>query len=347
MTPQPIDQKEIIGDGGKPKAGGLTCANVTCTETVASLEQLLDKAAVKFSRMERHYRQQRDSLASKNEQLSLEKGEMREKLQATEAVVVQHLQLKDSFGELEAPPSVIQQQLHNEREKASKLQAQVDELTTSCMAYKEAARTSERRQSELASELKQMEERSGGMEKFINDYCHATENSFRLSAEDIRDSSHAMHDHFRRMEVEANRIPSRLRGRLDNNLEFRDKTARQHGWIFKDGRLTKLWADAVGRSDGNLPDRSRDPRLQQREARFSTAKGSLHPNDTTGKANNNDDNLKNKSPKANQQAGHVTHHSSDNPTNGNGGKRRRRNTGAADSDRSLPPNTSRGPRQQP
>src|SRR5271170_2901923 len=102
-------QEERASDKSNSEPDGMPCINASCTESIASLEHQVGKAAVKVSRLERQLRQQEQETErqkQRNVLLSAKNDRMDEKLKAMEAVVVQHMQMKDSLEKLEAPPSV-------------------------------------------------------------------------------------------------------------------------------------------------------------------------------------------------------------------------------------------------
>ena len=282
----------MASDDSNAEPDGLPCTRISCAENIASLEHQVGKTAVKVSRLERHIRQQEqeterqrqrnNALSSTNEKLTLEMGELQEKLKAPEATSNQHIQTKDLHDKLEEPASVLQQQLHEERDKASKLQSQVKNLRASAMVLKEAVSESEARQAELAGNLK-------SMEAFINDYCRVTEKTFRLSLEttlaENGDNIRCIGDILRRIEDRENRVPDRLRSRVDKNLQFRDIRARQHGLTFTNGNITRLQANVDSNDAGNRGLETRELSTIQRESPGSAGRHSTCAEGTGGKSN--------------------------------------------------------------
>ena len=63
------------------------------------------------------------------------------------------MQTANSLEKLEAPVPVLQQQLHEERDKAGKLQSQVKTLRASALVLEEAVSGSHARQAELVGDL--------------------------------------------------------------------------------------------------------------------------------------------------------------------------------------------------
>jgi predicted RNase H-like nuclease (RuvC/YqgF family) len=238
------------------------------------------KSAVKTSRLERQLRQQaqetdrqkqRDNtLTSQNEQLHLDMGEMQEKLKAMEAVMSQHMQMKDSLEKLEAPPPVLQQRLGEEREKVDALQSQVGQLVASSRAL-----------DATTDDLKKYE-------AFINDYCQITNKTFRLVKETAPVTGKhisAIRDILRRIKNDEDRIPTRLAARIEQNLDFREISARQQGLMFsKDDKIAKIRSAATSDS---ITDRSMEiserSSIHEREPSMLVTAANIQHEDTAGK----------------------------------------------------------------
>lgn len=60
--------QETAGDRSNSEPDGMPCINASCTESIASLEHQVGKAAVKVSRLERQLRQQEQETASETTQ---------------------------------------------------------------------------------------------------------------------------------------------------------------------------------------------------------------------------------------------------------------------------------------
>jgi chromosome segregation ATPase len=231
------------------------CKRTTCNENIASLEHQVGKAAVKVSRLERQLRQQEQETErqkQKNISLARKNEKMAEERKAMEAAMGQHMQMKDSLDKLEAPPTVLQQQLREERAKAVALKEEVQGLTTSSLTLRETAANA---QNELQNH-----------KAFINNYCRVTDNTFDLTrqtttntADHIAIIRHAL----RQIQDEEKKLPLRFKARIDKNLELRELSARQQGLTFKtDGKITKLRDDAT---ICNATNRSRASSVHQRE----------------------------------------------------------------------------------
>jgi uncharacterized protein YhaN len=267
-------QEEMASDRGNFKPDGMPCINASCTESIASLEHQVGKAAVKVSRLERQLRQQEQETErqkQRNVSLSAKNDRMDEKLKAMEAVVVQHMQMKDSLEKLEAPPSVLQQKLREEREKVDALQNQVQALTASSLALNAAARLDD-----LSEDLRRHK-------AFIDNYCRVTENTFRLTKETVYtyNSDHvgAIRDILRRIEDDEARLPVRLRTQVEKNMELRELSARQQGLTFSNGKITKLHRTAASKDiDRTLE--GREPSIQHRESPMSVGAISNHQDRT-------------------------------------------------------------------
>ena len=262
--------QETASDRSNSEPDGMPCVNASCTESIASLEHQVGKAAVKFSRLERQLRQQEQETErqkQRNVSLSAKNDRMDEKLKAMEAVVVQHMQMKDSLEKLEAPPSILQQKLCEEREKVDALQNQVQALTASSLALNATARLDN-----LAEDLRRHK-------AFIDNYCRVTENTFRLTKETVYtyNSDHvgAIRDILRRIEDDEARLPVRLRDRIEKNMELRELSARQQGLTFSNGKIIKLHRPAAGKDiDRTLE--GREPSIQHRDSSVSVGAISNH-----------------------------------------------------------------------
>ena len=266
-------QEEMASDRGNFRPDGMPCINTSCTESIASLEYQVGKAAVKVSRLERQLRQQEQETErqkQRNVSLSAKNDRMDEKLKAMEAVVVQHMQMKDSLEKLEAPPSALQQ-MREEREKVDALQNQVQALMASSLALNAAARLDD-----LSEDLRRHK-------AFIDNYCRATENTFHLTKETVYtyNSDHvgAIRDILRRIEDDEARLPVRLRTQVEKNMELRELSARHQGLAFSNGKITKLHRTAADKDiDRTLE--GREPSIQHRESFMSVGAISNHQDRT-------------------------------------------------------------------
>lgn len=267
-------QEETASNRSNSEPDGMPCINASCTESIASLEHQVGKGAVKVSRLERQLHQQEQETErqkQRNVSLSAKNDRMDEKLKAMEAIVVQHMQMKDSLEKLEAAPSVLQQKLCEEREKVDALQNQVQALTASSLALNAAARLDD-----LAEDLRRHK-------AFIDNYCRVTENTFRLTKETLYtyNSDHvgAIRDILRRIEDDEARLPVRLRARVEKNMELRELSARQQGLTFSNGKITKLHRTAAGKDiDRTLE--GREPSIQHQESSMSVGAISNHQDRT-------------------------------------------------------------------